>query len=153
MGKSLKYVKEFDFSAKPCNYSTGGEAKSSCYKKGGKVAPAKAKAASRPKVEKSAKVESVQTPTMRRDEMQRSQTVVNPRLGGMGVPVASQSPLIAPPAMKTGGKVAQKKMGKVMGEFKSGELHSGSKKGPVVKSRKQAVAIAMSEARKAGKKA
>jgi len=40
---------------------------------------------------------------------------------------------------------AQKKVGKVMGEFKEGTLHSG-KKGPVVKSRKQAIAIAMSEA-------
>jgi hypothetical protein len=28
------------------------------------------------------------------------------------------------------------KLGKVMGEFKAGSLHSGSKKGPVVKSRK-----------------
>jgi hypothetical protein len=40
---------------------------------------------------------------------------------------------------------AQKKVGKVMGEFKEGTLHSG-KKGPVVKNRKQAVAIALSEA-------
>jgi hypothetical protein len=38
------------------------------------------------------------------------------------------------------------KVKKVMHEFKTGTLHSGSKKGPVVKSRKQAVAIAMSEA-------
>lgn len=38
-----------------------------------------------------------------------------------------------------------KKIGKVMGEYKEGSLHSG-KGGPVVKSRKQAVAIAMSEA-------
>lgn len=37
---------------------------------------------------------------------------------------------------------------KVMSEFKAGTLHSGSKKGPVVKSRKQAVAIAVSEARR-----
>lgn len=37
------------------------------------------------------------------------------------------------------------KIGKVMQEFKTGTLHSG-KGGPVVKSRKQAVAIAMSEA-------
>lgn len=44
------------------------------------------------------------------------------------------------------------KVKKVMKEFKGGKLHSGSKKGPVVKSRKQAVAIALSEARK-GKKA
>ncbi len=41
----------------------------------------------------------------------------------------------------------------VMGKYKKGKLHSGSKKGPVVKSRKQAVAIAMSEAGMAKKKA
>lgn len=39
----------------------------------------------------------------------------------------------------------QAKVGKVMHEYKTGTLHSG-KGGPVVKSRKQAVAIAMSEA-------
>jgi hypothetical protein len=37
------------------------------------------------------------------------------------------------------------KVGKVMGEFKEGTLHNG-KGGPVVKNRKQAVAIALSEA-------
>ena len=41
---------------------------------------------------------------------------------------------------------AQKKMGKVMGEYKAGSLHSG-KGGSVVTNRKQAVAIAMSEAK------
>lgn len=44
------------------------------------------------------------------------------------------------------------KIEKVMHEFSEGELHSGSKKGPEVKSRKQAIAIALSEARKAGAK-
>jgi hypothetical protein len=39
-----------------------------------------------------------------------------------------------------------KKVGKVMSEYKAGTLNSG-KGGPVVKSRKQAVAIAMSEAK------
>ena len=39
----------------------------------------------------------------------------------------------------------QDKVGKVMKEYKEGTLHSG-KKGPVVKSRKKAIAIAMSEA-------
>jgi hypothetical protein len=38
------------------------------------------------------------------------------------------------------------KVGKVMKEWKEGTLHSGSKTGKVVKSQKQAVAIAMSEA-------
>lgn len=45
----------------------------------------------------------------------------------------------------------QKKVSKVMREFKAGTLHSG-KKGPVVKSKKQAVAIALSEAGMAKKK-
>jgi hypothetical protein len=44
------------------------------------------------------------------------------------------------------------KIAKVMGEFKRGELHSGSKKGPEVKNPKQAIAIALSEARGAGAK-
>ena len=47
---------------------------------------------------------------------------------------------------------AQKKIKKVMHEFKEGKLHSGSKKGPEVSNRKQAVAIALSESRKVGKK-
>jgi hypothetical protein len=40
---------------------------------------------------------------------------------------------------------AAKKVGKVMGEWKEGTLHSG-KGGPVVKSQRQAVAIALSSA-------
>ncbi len=36
----------------------------------------------------------------------------------------------------------------VMKEFKFGDLHSGSKKGPIVKNLRQAIAIALSEARK-----
>jgi hypothetical protein len=44
-----------------------------------------------------------------------------------------------------------KKIGKVMGEFKRGTLHAGVNpkgpaKAPLAKSRKQAIAIAMSEA-------
>ena len=35
----------------------------------------------------------------------------------------------------------------VMHKYKHGKLHSGSKKGPKVKSRKQAIAIMMSEKR------
>ncbi len=49
-------------------------------------------------------------------------------------------------------KKAQAKVEKVMKEYKEGTLHSGSKKGPIVKSREQAIAIALSEAEKARKK-
>jgi len=53
-------------------------------------------------------------------------------------------------------KVAKKKVPKgkakvekVLHEFKTGTLHSGSKKGPKVKSRRQAIAIALNEQRRA----
>ena len=39
----------------------------------------------------------------------------------------------------------EEKVKKVMKEFKGKELHSGSKKGKLVKSRDQAIAIAMQE--------
>jgi len=45
---------------------------------------------------------------------------------------------------------AEKKVSSVMKEFKGGTLHSG-KGGPVVKSQKQAVAIALSVAKKTKK--
>lgn len=67
--------------------------------------------------------------------------------------------------MEYGKKVAKKvakksmpndKMAKIMHEWKMGTLHSGKgpkgpKKGSVVKSRKQAIAIGMSSARKSGR--
>lgn len=46
----------------------------------------------------------------------------------------------------------RKKIEKVMTEMKEGKLHSGSKKGPIVTNPKQGIAIALSEARKAGAK-
>lgn len=49
-------------------------------------------------------------------------------------------------------KKARPKIKKVMDEWKEGKLHSVSKKGKIVKSQKQAVAIALSEARKKGYK-
>lgn len=47
---------------------------------------------------------------------------------------------------------AKSKVEKVMHEFKEHKLHSGSKKGPEVTNPKQAIAIALSEARKSGAK-
>ncbi len=44
------------------------------------------------------------------------------------------------------------KMQKTMHEYKHGALHSGSKTGPKVKSRKQAIAIGMSQQRKADRR-
>lgn len=41
------------------------------------------------------------------------------------------------------------KVERVLHEYKHGELHSGKKTGPMVRSRKQAIAIALSEQRKA----
>jgi hypothetical protein len=43
----------------------------------------------------------------------------------------------------------ERKVASTLREFKKGELHSGSKTGPKVKSRDQAVAIALDQARKA----
>jgi hypothetical protein len=50
------------------------------------------------------------------------------------------------------GPKAQSKVAKVMHEYKRGELKGGAGKHPKVKSRKQAIAIGLSEARKAGAK-
>lgn len=45
----------------------------------------------------------------------------------------------------------EEKISTVMEEFKKGKLRSGSKKGPQVKNKKQAIAIALSEAKEATK--
>lgn len=49
-------------------------------------------------------------------------------------------------------KAKQNKIERVMHEYKEGKLHSGSKHGPEVTNPKQAIAIAMSESRRLGKK-
>lgn len=199
MGKTLKYVKEFDFSSagKTVGYCEGGMAKKG-YAKGGmhedvgmdkamiKTAVHKhekamhegepltklARGGRRPEVRSMAKREMMATPTMEKKEVIQRQSVKAPasplgmirdnsKLGIRGnknpgirksVPVAPKQPMIA---MKQGGLMSEKgskKVERVMSEFKSGELHSGSKYGPVVKNPKQAVAIALREGRSVGKK-
>lgn len=51
------------------------------------------------------------------------------------------------PSPKT--PAAKRKIQKTMSEFSAGTLHSSSEQGPLVENRKQAVAIALSQARKA----
>jgi len=48
--------------------------------------------------------------------------------------------------------IEREKMQKTMHEFKEGDLHSGSKRGPLVRSRKQAIAIGISQGKRYAKK-
>lgn len=66
-----------------------------------------------------------------------------------GRKVASQR---AGPKKKASSKLARTKVRMVMKEYKEGKLHSRSISGPTVKSRKQAIAIALSEAGISSKK-
>lgn len=50
--------------------------------------------------------------------------------------------------MSYSGDAKKAKIKKVLHEFKYGSLHSGSDRGPKVTNRKQAIAIALSEARR-----
>lgn len=166
MGKSLKYVKDFDFSSagKSVGYCGGGMVGKG-YAKGGMA---------KPEVRSMAKREMMATPTMEKKEVIQRESVKapatpremlrdnsrlgikdnkNPGIPRRGVPVAPREPMIKP--FKSGGLMSDKgakKVERVMSEYKHGELHSGSKSGPVVKNPKQAIAIAMGEARQAGKK-
>jgi Family of unknown function (DUF6496) len=49
-------------------------------------------------------------------------------------------------------KAKMHRMKEEMDKWKEGELHSGSKKGPIVKSRAQAIAIGLSESGQSKKK-
>ena len=125
----------------------------------------------KPQVKAMEKREMTSTPTMEKREVVERQSIkapsapremlrdksslgiqgnVNPGPARRKMPVAPREPMVP---LKTGGAVAKArgaKVSKVMSEYKAGELHSG-KNGPVVKNPKQAVAIALSEARSTGK--
>jgi hypothetical protein len=70
--------------------------------------------------------------------------------GGQGP--MSKPAMVAKYAKGGAVKKGEQKIGRVMKEFTEGKLHSGSKEGPKVKTTKQAVAIALNEARAAGAK-
>ena len=183
MGKTLKYVKDFDFNSDFGYSGSAGKTQVKGYARGGKCSakyaeggaadikqdkamigaavhkhekamhPGKAltklkkggifeKATGERYASKAAMVkhERKETPRMEREEvMQKTQQV---RRGP--AMAAGRDPRI--PMLKQGGKF-QAKVGKVMHEFGKGELHSG-KSGKVVENPKQAIAIALSEARK-----
>jgi len=155
MGKTLKYG-EFDFGPSKTyvsGYCRGGTIKKAA---GGRVTE-KATGEVYPSRKEMVKHEAEETPTMqRREDVQKYQVQapVRPSRPAMrrAVPVAPAGPMIT---MKKGGAVSAAgayKVPKVMNEFKAGELHSGSKSGPTVTNPKQAVAIALSEARAAAKR-
>jgi hypothetical protein len=166
---ACKYVKDFDFTP----YKAGGHVKAQpkqdgyvakkaeggmCKAKGGVIE--KATGEKYPSREAMVKHERKETPRMQKEEIVKSSVVKGAipqrpaAVARKAVPVAPQSPLLAMQgqALKKGGKISEAKVGKVMTEFKEGKLHSGSKKGPEVESKKQALAIALSEGRKAAKK-
>jgi len=128
MAKGPMYVKDFDFSAKPCNYSHGGSAKAGqavqmaksnavskslvgqkptkmasggYYAKGGMKEPATGE--KYPSRSSMMKRESLETPRMQKDEVIQSRTVKAPMRRQM--PVASAAPMIQAGGMKKGGFV------------------------------------------------
>lgn len=145
------------------NYNKGGMAcATGCkveMKKGGKTKTAAKKApAKKPAAKRSSKAEDAMVDQVLQQMIAQAASTGRvpgvpmqgppmPAPGARAVPVASQSPMLA---MRKGGMTGkqQAKIGRVMGEYKRGELHSGSKSGPTVTNRDQALAIAMSEARK-----
>lgn len=127
---ACKYVKDFDFGPQK-TYVRG-------YARGGSVSGAHPAAPGK----------TQRTPASESTMRGGIPAVINRKMADSPVPNVKAR-------FKSGGavpKAGEAKVGKVMGEFKAGELHSGSKSGPVVKNPKQAIAIALSEARRAGKK-
>jgi Family of unknown function (DUF6496) len=126
-------------------YKDGGKVKKNAYADGGPAMPPTSPVVNRPMPPRGKPTTLPTNPVVNRPMQPRGPMgpqTVKPRMPGVGM-------------MNKGGLMSEKgskKVEKVMGEYKSGELHSGSKTGPVVKNPKQAVAIALSEARNVGKK-
>lgn len=149
---AVKYVKDFDFASKGPKLVRGYMRGGSCgYAHGGAVA--------------GDKVSTGKTPGKGPEHtlgFAKGGKVAKAAPKGLSVMIAVGTKK-APPAAKKGAspvpgvalgmkKGGMAKVEKVMGEYGKGELHSGSKEGPKVTSRKQATAIALSEARDAGAK-
>jgi hypothetical protein len=178
---AVKYVKDFEFSAdrgfhksaepmkaKASYRDMPARAKPNAAAMGAKKmesAPGRAKYAGGGRTSYAA-LQAKQAATKAREEAFRKANSVEARAAAARAARAARSGptrslrpaptmTIMPVPMSDDGMVMAKKGGKVekvMREYKEGKLHSGSKKGPVVKDRKQAVAIALSEARKSGAK-
>jgi hypothetical protein len=156
MSKSFKYVKDFEFPS-DCGYTgSAGRISVKGYMRGGSASCGYADGGK-------ARVKDVIRNERQELKAPTGGSGMLRNRGALGVMAnknPGETPMHTAPnlpgmRMKTGGAVPKKgayKVGKVMGEFGKGELHSGSKKGPVVKNPKQAIAIALSEARSAAKK-
>jgi uncharacterized membrane protein YvbJ len=175
MSKSFKYVKEFVFPGEAGYSGSAGKTAVKGYYRGGDVDRTK-------KVIRNEREELNRVEAKRRDagqeikrvksEMRYDKAELKPMkkmAGGMikdnsklGI-VDNKNPgetknhtapkLPGKTMMKKGGQTkGMSKVGKVMTEYDEGKLHSGSKTGPKVTNRKQAVAIALNEARSAGAK-
>lgn len=158
MGKSLKYG-EFSFAAPKQRPTTGSYRSTKGISKATYDQPHAMKAGGYAK----GGAKSAPKPVKREPEaIVRKEVALLKKAGAPKAIVEHEvREMKAPAEMKKGGKACyaeggkvkmQKKVGKVMSEFKEGTLHSG-KEGPVVKNPKQAIAIALSEGRKAVKKA
>ena len=144
MSKSFKYVSDFEFPS-DCGFSgSAGKTSVRGYYRGGKVGKTK-------NVIRNEREELNRVEAKRRDAGQEIKRVKSEMRYDKAELKSAKKP--GPAMLKKGGQAkGMAKVGKVMGEYKEGKLHSGSKTGPKVTNRKQAVAIALSEARNAGAK-
>ena len=158
MSKSFRYVSDFVFPSEAGYSGSAGRTMVKGYARGGKVCKTKMAeggyaegGSSRVKnVIRNEREELNRVEAKRRDAGKEIKRVKS-EMRYDKAELRGNKP--GPMMLKKGGAArAEAKVGKVMGEYKEGKLHSGSKTGPKVTNRKQAVAIALSEARNAGAK-